>query len=91
MSLSISRISLSRRLPQDPRYYQIGILSLLLSYGVFFLDFDITLGSAAAILTTALFTQYLCSHVWKLPAFDPRSALTSSLSLCLLPLCANVE
>lgn len=84
MSLSISRISLPRRLTQDPRYYQIGILSLLLSYGVLFLDFEITLTRAIAILAAALFTQYVCSRVWKLPAFDPRSALTSSLSLCLL-------
>lgn len=84
MSPSILRISLSRRLAQDPRYYQIGILSLLLSYGALFLDFEITLSSATAILTAALFTQYVCSCVWKLPAFAPRSALTSSLSLCLL-------
>jgi len=33
---------------------------------------------------TALVTQYVCSRVWRLPAFDPRSALISGLSLCLL-------
>jgi Na+-transporting NADH:ubiquinone oxidoreductase subunit NqrB len=31
-----------------------------------------------------LFTQYLCSRLWKVPVFDPRSALISGLSLCLL-------
>src|SRR5436190_15690360 len=32
----------------------------------------------------ALLTQYLCTRIWNLPAFDPRSALISGLSLCLL-------
>lgn len=32
----------------------------------------------------ALATQYVCTRVWRLAAFDPRSALISGLSLCLL-------
>src|SRR6185436_14694879 len=29
-------------------------------------------------------TQAVCTRLWHLPAFDPRSALISGLSLCLL-------
>jgi Na+-transporting NADH:ubiquinone oxidoreductase subunit NqrB len=29
-------------------------------------------------------TQFACARLWRLPAFDPRSALISALSLCLL-------
>ncbi len=68
----------------DPRLYQIGILSCLLLYGVGWLDLEITPSHAIAILSTALVTQYACSRLWKLPAFDPKSALISGLSLCLL-------
>lgn len=69
---------------QDPRLYQILILAVLLVYGVFSLDLEIGLLRALLLLTTVLFTQYVCSRLWRLPAFDPRSALISGLSLCLL-------
>ena len=68
----------------DPRFYQIAILAGLLGYGMVSLDFDITPGRAALLLGTALATQYACTRLWRLPAFDPRSALISGLSLCLL-------
>ncbi len=68
----------------DPRLYQIAVLASLLAYGVFCLDLEVRPGSAAAILVTALLSQWLCTRLWRLPRFDPRSALTSSLSLCLL-------
>src|SRR5437879_1833560 len=68
----------------DPRYYQIAALLVLLIYGLTRLGFDIHFSRALAILTTALLAQYLWSRVWKLAAFDPRSALISGLSLCLL-------
>jgi Na+-transporting NADH:ubiquinone oxidoreductase subunit NqrB len=68
----------------DPRYYQIAVLSLLLAYGLIWLDFDISAARAGVILTTALVAQYVCSRLWRLPAYDPRSALISGLSLCLL-------
>jgi Na+-transporting NADH:ubiquinone oxidoreductase subunit NqrB len=48
------------------------------------LDFDITSLRAATLLAVALATQYLCTRIWGLPSFDPRSALISGLSLCLL-------
>jgi Na+-transporting NADH:ubiquinone oxidoreductase subunit NqrB len=68
----------------DPRLYQIVTLASLLGYGVLVLDFEIAWQRAAAVLAVALLTQYACTRLWKLPAFDPRSALISGLSLCLL-------
>ena len=69
---------------RDPRHHQIFMLASLLGYGVFRLDFEIAGERAVAILALALLTQYACTRLWKLPAFDPRSALISGLSLCLL-------
>ena len=68
----------------DPRLYQIATLASLLGYGLVQLDFEIPLVQAAALLGTALLTQFACTRLWRLPAFDPRSALISGLSLCLL-------
>jgi Na+-transporting NADH:ubiquinone oxidoreductase subunit NqrB len=72
------------RTRRDPRLYQIFILASLFGYGMLVLDFEIAGGRAAAILAMALLTQYGCTQLWKLPAFDPRSALISGLSLCLM-------
>ena len=69
---------------RDPRFYQIAVLATLLGYGMAWLDFDITAGRAATLLGVALLTQAACTKIWKLPSFDPRSALISGLSLCLL-------
>jgi len=68
----------------DPRYYQITILSALLIYGIVWLDFEVELLSILIIIATALLTQFFCTHFFKLPHFDFRSPLISSLSLCLL-------
>src|SRR5215510_12009741 len=68
----------------DPRLYQITALAALLLYGMARLGFDIGATRALAILGTALATQYVCGRIWGLPAFDPKSALISGLSLCLL-------
>ena len=68
----------------DPRLYQIATLACLLGYGLIRLDFEIPLVQAASMLGTALVTQFACTRLWRLPAFDPRSALISGLSLCLL-------
>src|SRR3954471_13223820 len=76
--------STTPRLPLDPRYYQIAVLSGLLLYGLGWLHFDITPVRAALLLGTALLTQYVCTRLWRLPRFDPKSALISGLSLCLL-------
>ena len=68
----------------DPRLYQIFTLGSLLGYGMLALDFEIAGDRAATILAVALLTQFGCTRLWKLPAFDPRSALISGLSLCLM-------
>jgi enediyne biosynthesis protein E5 len=68
----------------DPRYYQIAVLTGLLTYGTWVLEFDVRPWQIPVTLAVALFTQWACSKIWQLPAFDPRSALISALSLCLL-------
>lgn len=73
-----------RFLRYDPRIYQIIILTSLVMYGVFRLDFEVRAVHAASILITVLLTQYICSRVFGLPEYDPRSPLISGLSLCLL-------
>ena len=69
---------------QDPRLYQITVLAGLFGYGVVWLDFAIPGVQAVAILVAVLLTQAVCSRLWQLPLYDPRSALISGLSLCLL-------
>jgi Na+-transporting NADH:ubiquinone oxidoreductase subunit NqrB len=77
--------SLATRLRlRDPRLYQIAVLGTLLVYGVTCLDLEIRPLTAALLLGTVLATQYACTRLWRLPAFDGRSALISGLSLCLL-------
>lgn len=69
---------------RDPRHYQIAVLGSLLVYGVTRLDLEVRPIQAATLLVTALAVQSVCGRLWRLPAFDPRSALISGLSLCLL-------
>src|SRR5262249_39073136 len=66
------------------RLYQIATLSGLLLYGVTRLDFEITPPRIVLLLGATLLTQLACTRLWKLPKFDPLSALISGLSLCLL-------
>ncbi len=68
----------------DPRYYQIVVLGSLLGYGIGWLDFGVGWEQMVTLLATAQITQAVCTRLWALPQFDPRSALISSLSLCLL-------
>ena len=68
----------------DPRPYQIGALLVLLLYGSARLGFDVAPGRVGLILGTALLAQLACGSVVGLRGFDPRSALISGLSLCLL-------
>ena len=68
----------------DPRLYQIAVLASLLGYGMLALGFDVSPARVALILAAALATQAslsLCSGAGRI---DPRSALISGLSLCLL-------
>ena len=68
----------------DPRGYQIAVLGGLLFYGVWSLDFGISASRVALVLAVCLSAQYGCTRLWKLERYDPRSALISGLSLCLL-------
>ena len=68
----------------DPRYDQIFVLSLLVSYGIVVLDFGIHWYNAVAIMLTAQCAQYLGTRLTGLPRFDPLSAVITSLSLTLL-------
>jgi Na+-transporting NADH:ubiquinone oxidoreductase subunit NqrB len=70
--------------PWDPRHFQIAVLALLLAYGALGLDFEIRPAIAFGVVLAALGSQFVFTRLWKLPHFDPRSALISALSLCLL-------
>ena len=70
---------------RDARLYQILCLGGLLVFGVSRLDLEVRGSQAAVILLTVLATQYAGARVGATTArFDPRSALISGLSLCLL-------
>ncbi len=70
--------------PQDPRNYQITVLSMLVTYGVVVLEFGIHWYNAIAILMTAMTVQFIATKLARLPSFDPRSPLITALSLMLL-------
>jgi ABC-type Fe3+ transport system permease subunit len=59
------------------------MLSGLLAYGVGGLDFSIAPANAVTILLVAQLTQWVGNRAQGAP-YDPKSALISSLSLCLL-------
>ena len=69
---------------QDPRYYQIAVLTSLVAFGVVVLDFGIRWQNAVSIVATALAVQYFGTRYARLPRFDPLSPLITSLSLTLL-------
>ena len=68
----------------DPRIYQISVLSGLICYGTRWLDFGFGGWRLVVVLGTCLLTQFVCTRLWRLPRYDPRSPLISGLSLCLL-------
>ncbi|HET9952180.1 MAG TPA: RnfABCDGE type electron transport complex subunit D [Candidatus Eisenbacteria bacterium] len=68
----------------DPRLYQIGCLAALLVYGLFWRSFDVSPAQIVLTVGAALAAQALGTRWARLPAFDAKSALISSISLCLL-------
>jgi len=84
MPTTLSALPFSRFLPSDPRYYQIAVLASLLIYGVGWLAFDVTGRQIVILLGSVLVTQFLCGKFFANAPFDPRSALISGISLCLL-------
>ena len=69
---------------QDPRIYQIAVLTALVAFGIAILNFGIRLENAIAIIFSAQFVQYAASKYVARVRFDPLSALITSLSLTLL-------
>jgi enediyne biosynthesis protein E5 len=67
----------------DPRWFQIASLTGLLSWGVVGLAFDVDARLCALMMLTAQLVQWACTRAVS-GVFDPKSALISSLSLCLL-------
>jgi Na+-transporting NADH:ubiquinone oxidoreductase subunit NqrB len=68
----------------DPRLYQIATLAGLLTYGIWWLDLEVQPANAVVIIASVLATQLACERLAGRDRFDPRSALISGLSLCLL-------
>ncbi|MGE5176126.1 MAG: RnfABCDGE type electron transport complex subunit D [Hyphomicrobiales bacterium] len=68
----------------DPRIYQILVLATLLAYGLLLLRFEVDAAQVLLTLGSALAAQWICTRAARLPRFDPKSALISGLSLCLL-------
>jgi hypothetical protein len=67
----------------DPRLYQIASLGTLLTYGLLWLHFDVSIPQIVVTFGTALLAQYAGTRLYKLPAFDPLSALVSAVGLCV--------
>ena len=68
----------------DPRYWQILALSCLVLYSLFWFHFSTSVIQVAVTIGMALLTQYVCTKIWRLPAYDSKSALISGLGLCFL-------
>src|SRR5262245_5922752 len=84
MRAKFSSSRLSIYWPRDPRYYQLAVLFSLLIYGVGWLGFDVNIRQIVILLGSVLIGQFLCAKLVGASRFDPRSALISGLSLCLL-------
>jgi Na+-transporting NADH:ubiquinone oxidoreductase subunit NqrB len=74
----------SRAFWSDARHYQIAALSTLLVYNIGWIDFGAQPLNSVLAIGGALATQALCTYVFSLPGFDPRSPLITGLSLSLL-------
>jgi Na+-transporting NADH:ubiquinone oxidoreductase subunit NqrB len=69
----------------DPRHGQIATLATLLGYGLWRLGFDLTPAQVVVTVSVALGVQALAdAHLGRPLSGGARSALISSLSLCLL-------
>ena len=80
----MQRESRRTRFGRDPRPLMAAIMATLVVAGIWFLDFDITHAHVATVIGGALLTQWACTRLWRLPRFDPMSALISGLGLSLL-------
>lgn len=69
---------------KDPRYFQIIFLGSFLSYGAFQLGWSIELKNYILLISTCLIVQTTAILYLNLPWSSLRSALITSLGLCLL-------
>jgi Na+-translocating ferredoxin:NAD+ oxidoreductase RnfD subunit len=77
--------TLWRLLVADPRHGQIATLASLLAYGLVFLDFDLTLAQVFVTVVSALLVQAGADRwIGRERVSGAKSALISSLSLCLM-------
>lgn len=76
--------ALFRWMPADARTYQTLVLGSLLAFGLAVLKFPVGGAQIVATLAGGLGSQYLGDRLVAHRAFEPRSALIASLSLCLL-------
>jgi Na+-transporting NADH:ubiquinone oxidoreductase subunit NqrB len=68
----------------DPRWWQICCLGGLLTYGLFWLSFDVPPIQVVATIGTAMVVQWVLTRALKIPIFEWKSALISGLGLCFL-------
>ncbi|MFN7955960.1 MAG: RnfABCDGE type electron transport complex subunit D [bacterium] len=68
----------------DPRWFQIAVLASLVTYGLTVLRFDLPPAQVAITVGAALASQVVLSSAVRVPRLELKSALISSLSLCLL-------
>ncbi len=71
-------------LTSDPRNYQILFLSIFMFYGIFSLGWDVNLLKILIIFSVCLLTQYAFSNNPERDYTSLKSAVISSLSLCLI-------
>jgi hypothetical protein len=67
----------------DPRYYQLAVQGSLLLWGMIFLGISLSVVDMLAVWVVALGTQWILTHHYQL-AFNPLSAINSSMSILLL-------
>jgi enediyne biosynthesis protein E5 len=84
MGDSMGTSNLRSALRFDPRLWQIASLSALVIDGLTRLDFALSPAQIAVTLATALIAQWALARLTGAARFEPRSALISALSLCLL-------
>lgn len=68
----------------DPRYFQILYLGSFLLYGISYLGWGLHLSQFAVIVASCLLTQYVFLRLFKQPLDGLKSALITSLGLCML-------
>jgi hypothetical protein len=69
----------------DPRWWQICCLSVLLTYGLYWLSFDVAPVQVIATIGTAMAVQWALTRALKIPTFEWKSALILASDSVSLP------